>query len=473
LALSAQVLLATLWLVAGGSSVGGPGRPAATLPRPLLPSPRPQRVATRAPCPAGMRWSERGHRCCTPCPAGTFLRSPCTSRGNDSVCEPCPAGTFHSLSNTALSCKACYECDRHGEPRRPAPRCVAPRPCSPPASAALQSVLSNCSATSNVVCSCEAGYYKECIDDHCSNFHCRKCRTCAGSLVDRPCSLVQDTQCGSCKPDFYAEGGKCHPCPPGHATGTEVRGEMWWGAAAALRPPRTLGSSLAGVGLEYLLLGLAGPLFLGALAIYHKRLRQDTSGCSPLLASPRRSSPDPALVPTPGPVAEPGPGPSPGPVPSHAVRSCCGEMGSGPTVAVAPAKDAAQWSVPSAGAGECQASWCCHPSPATAVLPEATALLQWCRPHLGAQPEHLLQGSQLYAIIDAVPLRRWKEFMRVLGLRDTDIEVVELEFSHVRDQQYEMLKRWGQQSSASFSRIFAALERMELEGCAQALRLHL
>ncbi|NWI11904.1 TNR25 factor, partial [Crypturellus soui] len=84
-----------------------------------------------------------------------------------------------------------------------------------------------------------------------------------------------------------------------------------------------------------------------------------------------------------------------------------------------------------------------------------------------------LQGGQLYAVIDAVPLRRWKEFMRVLGLRDTDIEVVELEFAHVRDQQYEMLKRWGQQSSASLGRVFAALERMELEGCAQALRLRL
>uniref|UniRef100_A0A8C6Z3J5 TNF receptor superfamily member 25 n=1 Tax=Nothoprocta perdicaria TaxID=30464 RepID=A0A8C6Z3J5_NOTPE len=342
------------------------GRPAGPLPGAALPSP--------------------------PCHTGTFLRSPCTSRVNDSVCEPCPAGTFHSLSNTALSCKACYECDRQ----------------------ALQSVLSNCSATSNIVCSCEAGYYKECIDNRCSNFHCRECRTCAGSLVDRPCEH-RDTQCGSCKPNFYAEGGN--------------RG----GRGGAPCPPHTPGSSLAGAGLEYLLLGLAGPLFLGALAIYHKRLRQDASGCSPLPASPRRSSPDPAPEPTPGPAAN----------------------------------------LLSAGVSSCREPRCHQPGPATAVLPETMALLQWCRPHLGAQPKHLLQGSQLYAIIDAVPLRRWKEFMRVLGLRDTDIEVVELEFAHVRDQQYEMLKRWGQQSSASLSHVFAALERMELEGCAQALRLRL
>uniref|UniRef100_A0A8C6Z3K4 TNF receptor superfamily member 25 n=1 Tax=Nothoprocta perdicaria TaxID=30464 RepID=A0A8C6Z3K4_NOTPE len=392
------------------------GRPAGPLPGAALPSP--------------------------PCHTGTFLRSPCTSRVNDSVCEPCPAGTFHSLSNTALSCKACYECDRQ----------------------ALQSVLSNCSATSNIVCSCEAGYYKECIDNRCSNFHCRECRTCAGSLVDRPCSLAQDTQCGSCKPNFYAEAGvRAAPRCVGS------RG----GRGGAPCPPHTPGSSLAGAGLEYLLLGLAGPLFLGALAIYHKRLRQDASGCSPLPASPRRSSPDPAPEPTPGPAAKPGPGPRPGPMAGRAMQSCCGELGSAPLVPAAHVEEAAQQSLLSAGVSSCREPRCHQPGPATAVLPETMALLQWCRPHLGAQPKHLLQGSQLYAIIDAVPLRRWKEFMRVLGLRDTDIEVVELEFAHVRDQQYEMLKRWGQQSSASLSHVFAALERMELEGCAQALRLRL
>ncbi|NXO74934.1 TNR25 factor, partial [Sitta europaea] len=82
----------------------------------------------------------------------------------------------------------------------------------------------------------------------------------------------------------------------------------------------------------------------------------------------------------------------------------------------------------------------------------------------------LLQGSQLYAVIDAVPVRRWKEFMRVLELREAEIELVELEVAHIRDQQYEMLKRWCQQTSATLDHVFAALERMELAGCAEALR---
>ncbi|NXU60086.1 TNR25 factor, partial [Turnix velox] len=82
----------------------------------------------------------------------------------------------------------------------------------------------------------------------------------------------------------------------------------------------------------------------------------------------------------------------------------------------------------------------------------------------------LLQGSQLYSVIDAVPVRRWKEFMRVLGLKETEIELVELEVPHIRDRQYEMLKRWCQQTSPSLQRLFAALERMELGGCAETLR---
>lgn len=82
----------------------------------------------------------------------------------------------------------------------------------------------------------------------------------------------------------------------------------------------------------------------------------------------------------------------------------------------------------------------------------------------------LQPGSQLYDIIDAVPVRRWKEFMRVLELRDAEIEVVEMEFTHVRDQQYEMLKRWCQQRHATLNAVIHALERMELSGCAEELR---
>ncbi|XP_054857780.1 tumor necrosis factor receptor superfamily member 25 [Eublepharis macularius] len=92
-------------------------------------------------------------------------------------------------------------------------------------------------------------------------------------------------------------------------------------------------------------------------------------------------------------------------------------------------------------------------------------------PRADPSPHHsLLQGRKLYAVIDAVPARRWKEFVRGLGLRDGEIESVEVEHRQLREQQYEMLKRWRQQQGATVDAIFAVLEDMQLGGCAHELR---
>uniref|UniRef100_A0A663DUB7 TNFR-Cys domain-containing protein n=1 Tax=Aquila chrysaetos chrysaetos TaxID=223781 RepID=A0A663DUB7_AQUCH len=219
---AAWVILAALSLAA--SELQPPGCRDRAVPQGrwvlVRPPSRPRRHATRPPCPAGTNWIEGAHQCCALCPAGTFLHSPCSSRGNDSVCTACPAGTFSAQPNTFPECQACYECDRQ----------------------AFQSVLSNCSATSNVACGCEPGRFRDCLDERCSEFSCRQCQPCTGRLIQRPCeccrpargipppgvlppavppcltpalspgSEAQDALCGSCKPDFYAEGGECRPC---------------------------------------------------------------------------------------------------------------------------------------------------------------------------------------------------------------------------------------------------------------------
>uniref|UniRef100_A0A671EV46 TNF receptor superfamily member 25 n=1 Tax=Rhinolophus ferrumequinum TaxID=59479 RepID=A0A671EV46_RHIFE len=91
----------------------------------------------------------------------------------------------------------------------------------------------------------------------------------------------------------------------------------------------------------------------------------------------------------------------------------------------------------------------------------------------GSAAATLQPGPQLYDVMDAVPARRWKEFVRTLGLREAEIEAVEVEVGRFRDQQYEMLKRWRQQQPAGLSAIYAALERMGLDGCAEDLRSRL
>ena len=94
-------------------------------------------------------------------------------------------------------------------------------------------------------------------------------------------------------------------------------------------------------------------------------------------------------------------------------------------------------------------------------------------PPTGSAATTLQPGPQLYDVMDAVPARRWKEFMRTLGLREAEIEAVEVEVGRFRDQQYEMLKRWRQQQHAGLGAVYAALERMGLDGCAEDLRSRL
>ncbi|XP_053942011.1 tumor necrosis factor receptor superfamily member 25 [Cuculus canorus] len=396
---AAWVILAALWLAAGEWQSPGCQDCAAAHGLQVgvqLPA-RPHRHSARASCPAGTNWIEGARRCCQPCPAGTFLVRACSSHGNASACAPCPAGTFRSQPNTFSKCQACYECDRQ----------------------ASQSVLSNCSATSNVACGCEPGRFRDCVDEHCSHFSCRQCQPCTGRLIQRPCTEAQDTLCGSCKPNFYAEGSECRPC---QLSTPETCGKDC---------QRVCGGGSRGSGLEYLLLSLTGPLFLGALALYHKRkrLRHGTPASSPV------------------PAAQP----------ANTAARC---------QVSAEKQDSMCWTQQAVK----HVTGTAHRSPEQRTLlweqPSGAA----AQPHGEGQLSPLLQGSQLYAVIEAVPVRRWKEFMRVLELREAEIELVELEVTHIRDQQYEMLKRWCQQTSATLDRVFAALEHMDLAGCAEALR---
>ncbi|NXQ35740.1 TNR25 factor, partial [Alaudala cheleensis] len=460
-----QVTLAALWLAAsesqhpGRRDRAGPRRQR-VLVRPLL---RLRRHFSARTCRNGTNWIEDVGHCCRPCPAGTFLLEPCKIPGNDSVCQPCPTRTFRTQPNSLRECQACYECDQQGElaPHHTvlcyAEQCRAAHRLL---SAAFQTELSNCSATSNVVCGCEPGRFRDCIDLLCHEFSCRKCQPCTGRLIQRPCELLpaapcdlpavpflavppcfmptlspgsekQDTLCdSSCKPDFYREGDECRPC---HTSTLDTCGKECQQACGS--------NNDQGSGLEYILLGLTGPLFLGALAIYHKRKRlwHGTVAGGPLTMAPASTS-------MAGVASTPWCQFNAGRWDNLCCRQPCSPQGTERAAGTAKQslKHQALLREPPSDKGE---------------------------PSAPSEPRGaLLQGSQLYAVIDVVPVRRWKEFMRMLELREAEIELVELEVTHIRDQQYEMLKRWCQQTSATMDHVFAALERMELAGCAEALR---
>uniref|UniRef100_A0A6B2F3N1 Tumor necrosis factor receptor superfamily member 1A n=1 Tax=Bothriechis nigroviridis TaxID=88079 RepID=A0A6B2F3N1_BOTNI len=78
----------------------------------------------------------------------------------------------------------------------------------------------------------------------------------------------------------------------------------------------------------------------------------------------------------------------------------------------------------------------------------------------------------LYAVMDAVPVLRWKEFVRNLGLSENTIERIFFDHRPVRDAQYETLKEWRLLANhdATMERISQVLGKMDLSGCIEDIQ---
>ncbi|KAM7097680.1 tumor necrosis factor receptor superfamily member 25 isoform 2-T2 [Molossus nigricans] len=368
--------------------------------------------------------------CCGVCPAGQYLAARCTKPCGNVTCLPCPQGTFLARENhRETSCTRCLACDEQ----------------------ASQVALENCSAVSNTRCGCKPGWFVECLVAHCiggSPFHCQPCRDCEAlhRHTRVPCSS-RDTECGTCLLGFYEYDNSCVSCP----TSTLWSCPQPCAAVCGWRQ-----TPLSVFWVQVLLAGLVVPLLLGATLTYTYRRCQpckavvSAGGAGmetlPTLPATHLLSPDSAqtlLVP-----------------PSGGEKVCISQLvGNSWTSGCPQTQEAPCPEVPW--------SWDQRPSRALGPPPLSPA------PPAGSAAAMLQLGPQLYDVMDAVPARRWKEFVRTLGLREAEIEAVEVEVGRFRDQQYEMLKRWRQQQPAGLGAIYAALERMGLDGCAEDLRSRL
>ncbi|MXQ81827.1 hypothetical protein E5288_WYG004925 [Bos mutus] len=387
------------------------------------------RASTPSPrCDCGHSFPKRSVLgCCKGCPAGHYLKAPCTKPCGAATCLPCPQGTFLARENHyETRCARCQACDE-----------LAP-----------QMALRNCSAVADTHCGCRPGWFMDCMVSQCrhgSPFRCRPCTDC-GALhrhTQTPCSS-RDTHCGTCLPGFYEYDKSCVSCPtstlgscPEPCVAVCGWRQMFW--------------------VQMLVAGLVVPLLLGATLTYTYHRCHPCKAIGPAddtgvevwtpLQTTHLSPPDsgPALLVTPSSSEKV--------CPVHLVGHSC--TSGSPQTQEAPCLEAT-W------------SWDQLPSRAPGLPPPPSPA-----PPAGSAAATLQPGPQLYDVMDAVPARRWKEFMRTLGLREAEIEAVEVEVGRFRDQQYEMLKRWRQQQHAGLGAVYAALERMGLDGCAEDLRSRL
>lgn len=130
---------------------------------------------------------------------------------------------------------------------------------------------------------------------------------------------------------------------------------------------------------------------------------------------------------------------------------------------------------------------CGSPTTLTLNISEESPILSPCHeppPHnmqkgVHIDPRRYEQSERwpailLYEIIKEVPLRRWKEFLRLLSVPDQQMERVELETCLGSiEKQYQMLRLWSQRPSANLNDVYSSLHHMDLSGCAQQLQENL
>ncbi|NP_001108251.1 TNF receptor superfamily member 1A S homeolog precursor [Xenopus laevis] len=338
-------------------------------------------------------------------------------------CKKCLAGFYRTVhcpeKNQVTQCRPCRT-GTFTEVSNSITRC---RRCSPCTSQHGHVIVKNCTQDKDTVCGCHPGQFQFKVA---STFICKNCSHCLNGTVSVPCNGYNDTIC-TCHFGFYFDRGsrKClscdicndptcrQHCPP---------------ASGLVNPPQENHYWL------YALLGLLSVICLAGVTLFIvrsnlKKCIWNTYKVPPPsnMTDPKSQSESPLLNKTEG---------------SEPVNSISGNI---------------------IHMGECvqvTEGALCKSLP----LPDVT---QETRHQCFQDP------VELYTLVDSIPMPRWKEFARRLGLSDNDIERSETDNRRYRDAQYDMLLTWKERvgrCGAKRDAVCKVLREMELAACIEKIQ---
>ncbi|KAG8435730.1 hypothetical protein GDO86_013612, partial [Hymenochirus boettgeri] len=296
--------------------------------------------------------------------------------------------------------------------------------CSGCVSSLGQVTLRNCSQVKDTVCGCPPGQFQSQTGD---TFRCETCGTCNNGTKIMECGGYRNTVC-KCDPEFYFDDNswKCQPCDTcsGSSCTPDCPNRVFIPSDQEFSP------------WMFVFLGLLGIVMAGGIVFsihnFHKRFcsveKQVTSssnaidqaipGKTPLI-SPELDIEVPKL--------------------SNSISETVVKMEQDYQV-VQDQKCKAQ------------------------LLPDVT---------YEPRVKCLENPVELYAVIKHIPLNRWREFVRRLGLSDNDIESSERDNRRYQEAQYDMLHKWTVRVGPSGSTrdiISKVLREMDLAGCIERIQ---
>ncbi|XP_040291527.1 tumor necrosis factor receptor superfamily member 1A [Bufo bufo] len=339
-------------------------------------------------------------------------------------CNKCLAGFMLDAECSAEGMKSkCEPCEKDSYRKSPSSSkfCV---PCTDCLTQFGQITLQSCTRINDTVCGCPAGYYKSSSD---RKFTCLKCSECENGKPHYQCTADRNAVC-ICYANFFLDSyGNCRPCKECNRTDHCVN--------HCPPEPEESKKPKESNAVTVVLACAMGAVFLALVITVVVTTRKK------LVSAFQKKSPLPTInVPGSGQLS----------TPLMKSSSSTGKLDSLP--------GHAGYFVEESGLQQ-------QNNAQNSGLPLPDITLQTQTPSLNTT-------QVLYKIIECVPVGRWREFIRRLGVSNHVIETSEQDNRHFKDAQYAMLSFWVENegtSAAARDSLFKVLREMNLGGVVEKI----